>query len=230
MNDKFTVDLSSLEDVLSPKKAYRLSDVKDRIEKVAYDIVRFRDNKDTDQLWRIEERSDGPVIIALYNDDGSLISESKSETDWDAIPDKKAMNIYYKGEPIVSLSSKELGIPETEFDLVKRWLPNKLSSDKDLQKSLFSKLSSRNINLIVNRFPELTKVAQDFATFQGEQPIAGAGSATSKAPEDFVPPPPAPEFKPVVLSPQMIQLVTQLKVVLKTPELKKAFADELLKG
>jgi hypothetical protein len=145
---------------LSQEKSYKLSDVQNRIEKVAYDLVRFRDNADTEQLWKIEERPDGPVIVALYGNDGSLMTESVKETDWSAIPDKTAMHIFYKGEPIVALSSKELGVPVEEFSLVKRWLPKKLSNDESLQKALFNKMSVACKKSVINRFPELTKIAQ----------------------------------------------------------------------
>lgn len=160
MKDKFTVDFDHLtQTVLPPQRIYRLADVEHRIEKVAYDLVRFRDNADTEQLWKIEEGADGPVIVALYGDDGGLkTSESSIKNDWEAIPDKKSMHIFYKGEEIISLNSEDLGIPVDEFDLVRRWLPRKLSSDQGLQKALLRKVASAGRELIAQRFPELSKV------------------------------------------------------------------------
>ena len=161
MKDKFTVDFNRLTQTLLPKRAYRLADVENRIEKVAYDLVRFRDNQDTDQLWKIQDSVDGPVIVALYGDDGSLsvVSEQEEKNDWEAIPDKKAMNIYYKGEPLVSLSSSDLGIPVDEFSVARRWMTKKLASDEQLQIALLAKAPRRSRKLIAQRFPELTKVA-----------------------------------------------------------------------
>jgi hypothetical protein len=161
MNDKFTVDFDHLTQTLLPqKRAYRLTDVEDRIERVAYDLVRFRDNSDTDQLWKIEDGVEGPVIVALYGEDGGLkTSESAIKGDWDAIPDKKAVHVFYKGEPLLSLSSEELGIPVDEFGIVRRWLPRKLEADRGLQKELLSKVASSGRELIAQRFPELRKVA-----------------------------------------------------------------------
>ncbi len=161
MNDKFTVDFDHLTHTLLPqKRAYRLADVEDRIERVAYDLVRFRDNADTDNLWKIEESENGPVIVALYGEDGALkTSESSSKKDWDAIPDKKAVHIFYKGEALMSLSSQDLGIPVEEFGLVRRWLPRKLETDQGLQRALLSKVASSGRTLIAQRFPELSKVA-----------------------------------------------------------------------
>jgi formate-dependent phosphoribosylglycinamide formyltransferase (GAR transformylase) len=160
MKDKFTVDFDHLTQSLLPqKRAYRLADVENRIERVAYDLVRFRDNADTDQLWKIEESADGPIIVALYGEDGAIkTSESSTKQDWDAIPDKKAVHIFYKGEALMSLSSEELGIPTEEFGIVRRWLPRKLGTDQGLQKALFSKVASSGRELIAQRFPELRKV------------------------------------------------------------------------
>lgn len=159
MKDKFTVNFDNLSQTLLPQRSYRLADVQDRIEKVAYDLVRFRENEDTDQLWKIQEGVDGPVIVALYGDDGGLSVESTEQNDWEALPDKSAMHIYYKGEPLVSLSSGDIGIPEEEFNIARRWLPKKLASDESLQKELFSKVAGRSRELICERFPELRKVA-----------------------------------------------------------------------
>ena len=162
MKDKFSVNFDQVSQSILPKNTYRLSDVEHKIEKVAYDMVRFRDNQDTDQLWKVKETADGPVIVALYGDDGQMTAESK--TDWDAVPDKKAMHIFYKGEPLVSFSSADLGIPTEEFSIVRRWLPKKLASDVGLQKELFSKIPACSRVAIAKRFPELTKVAQQFSS------------------------------------------------------------------
>ena len=159
MKDKFTVDLDKVASGLLPQRAYKLSDVQDRIERVAYDLVRFRDNQDTDQLWKIQESADGPVIVALYGDDGSLTTESKVKKDWEAIPDKNSMHIYYKGEPLVSLSAEQIGVPVSEFNIVRRWLPGKLAKDESFQTLLLQRVSVPVRKLIAQRFPELTKVA-----------------------------------------------------------------------
>lgn len=160
MKDKFTVNFDRLAETVVPQRAYRLKDVEHRIEKVAYDLVRFRENEDTDQLWKIEDGGDGPVIVALYGEDGSLPNvESSVKRDWEVISDKTAMHFYYKGEPLVSLSSDQLGIPETEFNIAGRWLPQKLASDERFQMLLLNKVNRAGRVHIAQRFPELTKVA-----------------------------------------------------------------------
>ena len=161
MKDKFTVDFNGLAKTLSPRKTYRLEDVKDRIEKVGFNLVRFPDNSDTDQLWRVQETDEGPVIVALYGDNGGLVVESEEDEkrDWEAVPDKTSMNVFYKGEHLLSLSSQDLGIPTDEFSTLRRWLPRKLETDTDLQKNILQKVPTASRRLISSRFPELAKVA-----------------------------------------------------------------------
>jgi hypothetical protein len=161
MKDKYSVNFDNLVQTIAPKEiSYKLSDIApDRIEKVAYDMVRFRDNQDTDQLWKIHDTPDGPVIVALYGDNGSLMVSDGEKSDWEVLPDKKAMHIFYKGEPLTVLSEKDIGIPAEEFSVVRRWLPKKLASDQDLQKDILSKIPVQGRKLIAKRFPELTKVA-----------------------------------------------------------------------
>jgi hypothetical protein len=160
MKDKFTINFDHLAERVVPQQTYRLRDVEHRIERVAYDLVRFRENEDTDQLWKIEDGSDGPVIVALYGDDGSLLkTESSTKKVWEVIPDKTAMHFYYKGEPLVSLSSEQLGIPESEFNIAGRWIPQKLASDERFQELLLNTVNRAGRVHIAQRFPELTKVA-----------------------------------------------------------------------
>jgi hypothetical protein len=160
MKDKFTIDFDHLAESVVPQQTHHLRDVEHRIERVAYDLVRFRDNEDTDQLWKVEDGSDGPVIVALYGDDGSLIkTESSPKKDWEVIPDKTAMHFYYKGEPLVSLSSDQLGIPENEFTIAGRWIPRKLASDERFQMLLLNTINKAGRVHIAQRFPELTKIA-----------------------------------------------------------------------
>lgn len=161
MDDKFAVDFDNLTQKLLPKRAYRLSDVADRVEKVGFDLVRFRDNEDTEQLWQVQKNPDGDeVIVALYNDNGEEIkAESSIKKNWEAIPDKKAVHVFYKGEALLSLSSQDLGVPADEFNIVRRWLPRKLETDQNFQRILLSKVANDGRKLIAQRFPELTKVA-----------------------------------------------------------------------
>lgn len=156
--EKFSIDYDQLSSSLNKKGTIRLADVpQEKIEKVGFDVVRFRDNQDTDMLWKIEDSNDGPVIVSLYDDNGALISES-SKKDWDALSDKKtaSVHIYYKGEPVLRVKTAELGIPFDEIDLFCRWLPKSLNKDADLQKTFIKKMASESPALL-QKYPELQK-------------------------------------------------------------------------
>src|SRR5208282_4340202 len=63
----FKVDFTKLENKLL-KKSYRLADVKDQLETVAFDVVRFKDNDKGATLWQIQSADDGDYIVTLYDD------------------------------------------------------------------------------------------------------------------------------------------------------------------
>lgn len=154
MGDKLTdFDYQGLDHSVTGRKAYRLVDVKDHIEKVAFDVVRFKDDDDLSKLWVVQSADDGEVIVAMY-DEESL--ETKSS--WEAVPDKLAnVNIFYKGEPIRKLSLKSLGIPEGDKFVLCRSLNKKLASDSDFQRSLLKDLSTDDRRSLLEKYPELRK-------------------------------------------------------------------------
>ena len=158
--DKFAVDFNSLVPKIDRPKEYRLADVQDKIEKVAFDVVRFRDADDTEQLWKIEQREDGPVIVALYDENTGTLSAESSNEGWQAIPDKKAacVHLYYKGEPIVKLAAKDLSIPADEVNIAARWIPEQLVKDSDFRSHV---LRMANDPSLSKKFPELNKTAKD---------------------------------------------------------------------
>lgn len=150
---KFSIDYSSLETKIY-KKAYKLSDVKDKLEVLGFDIVRFKDGDEASKLWQIQSADDGDYIITLYEEN----SEDKKEASlWEVSLSKtaKALNIYYKGDPIVKIAANRLGIPEEELPLVERYLPAKLAEDRNLVKALLTELSESAKNTVLNKYPEL---------------------------------------------------------------------------
>ena len=64
----FSINYESLDGALNAKK-YKLSDVKDRIEKVSFDIVRFKDGDKGADLWQIQSADDGDYIVSLYEEE-----------------------------------------------------------------------------------------------------------------------------------------------------------------
>ena len=51
---KFAVGYASLQSSLEKPKVYKLEDVKDKIKKVVFDVVRFLDSDNIDGLWQIQ--------------------------------------------------------------------------------------------------------------------------------------------------------------------------------
>jgi hypothetical protein len=173
MMDKFSFDLGVLDQKVNAPKMYRLVDVQDRIEKVAFDVVRFKDSDDSTKLWQIEDTPEGKVIVAIY--DGAS-GEKKSESEWKAIPDKSAgVQVFHKGEAIVRLSLKDYGIADQDVSTFCRWLPNKLASDEGFRSSL--------LKLAEGEDPEESlKSGEGFA---GEDPTF-SGEVDEKKGEDIL--------------------------------------------
>ncbi len=150
---KFSVNYNEL-DVKINKKAFKLSEVKDRLVKVAFDVVRFKDGDEAANLWQIQSADDGDYIVALYKEE-----EMKAEagSDWAAVLTKGASDIqvYYKNEPIVRVASSKLGINKDELELVPSYLPEKLAENKKLVSSLLNMLSETAKKEVFKKYPEL---------------------------------------------------------------------------
>lgn len=150
---KFSVDYSKLENKIY-KKAYRLSDVKDQLETVAFDIVRFKDEDKGADLWQVQSADDGEYIVALYQPD----EETKTAAPlWDVVLSKSGsdLQISYKGDPLVRLSANQLGIPRAEIGTVPSYLPEKLASNKKLVKALLNELPESAKKEVLSKYPEL---------------------------------------------------------------------------
>lgn len=149
---KQSIDYLKLENKIY-KKAYRLADVKDRVEKVAFDIVKFKDSDSGANLWQIQNADDGEYIVALYQND----EEIKTASNWDisVVKTAGAIQISYKGDPLVTLASSKLGIPQTDLSKVKEYLPAKLAENKKLVSALLKELSPSVRQAVINKYPEL---------------------------------------------------------------------------
>src|SRR5678816_3635913 len=149
---KFSIDYSGLENKIY-KRAYRLSDVKDRLETVAFDIVRFKDSDKAADLWQVQSAEDGEYIVALYQPE----EEQKTANHWEVLVSKTAgeLQVYYKGDPIVRVASNKLGIPSSEVSKVPEYLPAKLANNKKLVKALLNQLPESAKKLVLDKYPEL---------------------------------------------------------------------------
>ncbi len=153
---KFSIDYSSLQNQIT-KKAYRLSDVKDQLETVAFDIVRFKDGDKGAELWQVQSADDGDYIVALYDEDDALTEKTASANPWGVFVSKNGsdLQISYKGDPLVRLAASKLGIPSHELHKAKEYLPEKLATNKKLVKALLSELNEVARLEVSKRYPEL---------------------------------------------------------------------------
>lgn len=161
---KFAVDYSSLQSSLEKPKVYKLADVKDKIKKVAFDVVRFLDSDNIDGLWQIQHTSDGDYIVAMYGGEETgpeapVTKSSSVKTDWSVITDKSGsnLNFFYKGTPVTRLSTAALGLPSTEANFATSYLPVKLANNSKLVTGLLQELSPEERKELLTKHPELNK-------------------------------------------------------------------------
>ena len=146
------LDYSGLEKIIY-KKAYKLADVKDQLESVAFDIVRFKDSDKSAELWQVQNADDGDYIVALYESE----SVEKLASAWDVAVNKTAgdLHISYKGDPIVRIASSKLGIPKSEIYKIPDYLPTKLAESRKLVNALLNELPVSAKNEVLKKYPEL---------------------------------------------------------------------------
>ena len=149
---KFGIDYLNLENRIY-KKAYKLADVKEQLETVAFDIVKFRGDDNASNLWQIHSADDGDYIVALYQPD----EDTKTASPWqvDILKTAGAVQISYKGDPLLKISASKLGVPQNELDKVKEYLPNKLAENKKLASALLNELSPVVKKSVLIKYPEL---------------------------------------------------------------------------
>ena len=153
--DRYSIDYDNLENSVNSPKYYKYSEVKDRLVKVAFDIVKFQDaSEDIDGLWQIKATDDGEIIVAMY-EQPSLSAESNSTLEkktaslktsfWEVLPGRdKSMNFFYKGEAIHRVASSDMGISE-------------INSNPSFKDSLFEEVPKATKLALFNKYPELTK-------------------------------------------------------------------------
>lgn len=154
-----SIDYSGLAKQIT-KKAYRLSDVKDQLETVAFDVVRFKDGDHGAELWQVQSADDGDYIVALYDEEEAAVEKTASKTPspaWSVLVTKNGsdLQVSYKGDPLVRLSAAKLGIPSHELHQAERYLPEKLATNKKLVKALLGELSDAARQEVSRRYPEL---------------------------------------------------------------------------
>lgn len=149
---KFGIDYTSLKDKIEKRK-YPFEDVKHKIEKVAFDIVRFRDDDPSANLWKVVDADDGKYIVALYETEEEPINKLSWSVEQSKISGN--LNVFYNGDYIAKISASSLGDLASEIDTVKSYLPKKLASNKGLVSKLLNTLSSSAKAQVLSKYPEL---------------------------------------------------------------------------
>lgn len=153
--NKFAIDYTSLQHNLDQPKCFKLADVKDKLVKVAFDIVKFKDaDKSIDGLWQIRESPEGEYIVAMY-EEPELEVKASSNKNWKVIASGDSVNIFYKSSPIGKISLASIGIPADEGYLVENYLPEKLAENKSLVNGVLSGLSGQDRAELLSLYPEL---------------------------------------------------------------------------
>jgi len=158
--DKFSVNFGALEEHLRPKApVYKYEDVKHRLRKVAFDIVRFVDTDNIDGLWQIQNTDDGEVIVAMYSEESSTAEKTASA--WRAIADKSGnINLFYKNDPVTKVSLAKLGMADADPNAVCITLAENLSTNSKLLDGLLASLSSEERGELLKSHPELVRGGQ----------------------------------------------------------------------
>lgn len=157
MMPKFSIDYQKLSDSVDyvQKKVFKLADVEHRLEKVGFDVVRFKDG-DPDELWQIQSADDGEYIVAKYESEEAK-QETKAASKWEVLVSESSgdINIFYNGQPITKLAASQLRVSSEDFSTLKRFLPGKLASDKNFVKALLATLDETSKEAIIKLYPEL---------------------------------------------------------------------------
>lgn len=145
----FDLDYSLLEK--QNKITHKLSDVKDQLIRVAFDVVRFQ-NAPPEELWEIQECDDGDYIVARYNDNSSEENLPKKEASykspWETKVAGNEIMLFYKGTSFTKIN-------HPSANTIQRFLPNKLATDKSFLQSLIASLPPARQEEVKNLYPEL---------------------------------------------------------------------------
>lgn len=142
-----TIDYNALSMTVSTK-TYKLSDVQHKLEKVAFDVVRFRDGN-PDELWQVLDADDGSYIVARYTDTAEEATKTASTNPWEVLVSKSGyLHIYFEGAPLAKLSASELGLKSEDLETVKHILPTKLANDKEFVKALMKTLNEDALKIL----------------------------------------------------------------------------------
>jgi len=152
--EKFRSDYGKVsKDIVSPKRlSYERN--KHLFRKVAFDVFQM-DNGQVPTYWILEKCDDGEYLVATYEDE----KEIKSESSWSALSDKenKHITLSYKNIPIRRFAVAEFNVEPKETHILKEAMVEKLDKDSDFVNKLLNTLPEEKKASIMSLFPELIK-------------------------------------------------------------------------
>jgi hypothetical protein len=161
---KSTINTGLTREMLN-RSSYYVSEVSDRIVKVAFDIVRFKDDDNDAHLWEVQSSDDGDYIVALYDvsEDAqkkqsshmSSMSKKASANEWSITVNDGTIDAYKSGVFIFRIASTVLGIPTEEAYLTKSYLPKKLASDPNFVQAIVKTFPASQQVKIASKLSEL---------------------------------------------------------------------------
>ncbi len=161
--NKYAVNYNSLNETMQPKpKVFKYENVKHRLVKVAFDVVRFVDGDDVSGLWQVNQTDDGEYIVAQYND--YVVEEAeKTASNWSAYPDEGGdhIHLFYKNDPVTKIATASVGVSNDEAPMVASILPERLDTNTILAKGLLMELSHDSRAALLKSHPELHSIAED---------------------------------------------------------------------
>lgn len=155
--DKFSVNYAEVQSQLTKKKKYLLADVKHRLQKVAFDVVRFVDSDKLDDLWKIEREGDDEYIVAMYDESIETPKKLAHTNPWSVIPDDSGenLNVFYKQTAIKRVALAPLGIPASDAHMTSRLLRDKFASDAQFLGTFLNELTEAEKDALVEVEPSL---------------------------------------------------------------------------
>lgn len=152
-----SVDYHSLDQKLNAKPSYKLSQVQDKLRKVAFDVVKFESSENIPGLWQIQQDSQGEYIVAMYEE--PQVPAIKTASDWQVLTDgnKSSISVFYRHTPMVRLAAQRLGVNSQELSSLAADLPEQLSANPQLVRGLLAEMPAAERASMVSTFPELLK-------------------------------------------------------------------------
>jgi uncharacterized membrane protein len=154
---KTSLDLSKVAQVVSGNKSFRYSDVQHKLQKVAFDVVRFIDGSDIEGLWRIQKDEQGEYIVATYDAEQKIEkSATEKQPDWFTSIDRQDyVHVFYKNKEVKKISAKDLNLPQTASRTIAKTLQTKLASDNLFVQKFISSLDISTRSNLLTSYPEL---------------------------------------------------------------------------